>query len=518
MMAKKRNIWILQKIQLRSTRTNTAVSAIVGTVLLLLIAVGSMSVIYITILSDQGPGPRTYVDIVGTVEGNYLVLEHRGGESLPLDTEIKYSICGVEKSVIIGDVLDGYSKENGAWDLGESLFLPISYSIENIDSYNEADVIAIDKESNSIAFMGKIELHPMSDIGIEINVDPDTPIIETNVNVTVTVTCLGGDVGAADIEISCLLPHGLIHVSNTTTRGVYSNSSGVWYIDQLDIWESATLRITATVQRVEVRVFTQIAMILDGSGSIDSSDWGLMRTGLANAIEDSSIFPHDGSAELTVIQFGIYPNYCSVEIPPTIVNNTNFQSIANTIKSLSQGNGGTPMAAGIYLTSDTIEDSIHFDKNNRQIITLVTDGKPTYYSYEGEYFGRGDGTDPPDPEDLQTTEDARDYLVAHLNMTEDQDEFDALAVGGGPDIPWLNSSIVWPPPGYIWDDLVSETPPGPGWVSQIGSWNDFSQAVNEIFNIVFNSIKTSVEITKLKPSDPNTANDYISASIIPQDE
>jgi hypothetical protein len=85
-------------------------------------------------------------------------------------------------------------------------------------------------------------------------------------------------------------------------------------------------------------------------------------------------------------------------------------------------------------------------------------------------------------------------------------------------IPWLNSSIVWPPPGYIWDDLVSETPPGPGWVSQIGSWNDFSQAVNEIFNIVFNSIKTSVEITKLKPSDPNTANDYISASIIPQDE
>ena len=45
-------------------------------------------------------------------------------------------------------------------------------------------------------------------------------------------------------------------------------------------------------------------MVLDGSGSINEHDWDLMRNGLANAVENESVFPHDGSVELTVIQFG----------------------------------------------------------------------------------------------------------------------------------------------------------------------------------------------------------------------
>ena len=49
---------------------------------------------------------------------------------------------------------------------------------------------------------------------------------------------------------------------------------------------------------------TQLAMILDGSGSISSSDFNIMKEGLARSIENASIFPHDGNVELTVIQFG----------------------------------------------------------------------------------------------------------------------------------------------------------------------------------------------------------------------
>ena len=45
-------------------------------------------------------------------------------------------------------------------------------------------------------------------------------------------------------------------------------------------------------------------MILDGSGSIDPDDWDIMRTGLANAVYNASIFPHNGIVELTVIQIG----------------------------------------------------------------------------------------------------------------------------------------------------------------------------------------------------------------------
>ena len=83
----------------------------------------------------------------------------------------------------------------------------------------------------------------------------------------------------------------------------------------LEIGESVCLTITAIV--VLTSEPTQLAMILDGSGSISSSDWNLMREGLARSIENASIFPHDGNVELTVIQFGqtiaqtrIRTNYC----------------------------------------------------------------------------------------------------------------------------------------------------------------------------------------------------------------
>ena len=509
---------------MRDIKSDLCISSIIGTVLMLLIAVTTFSVIYFTVLSDEGPPHKIYVDIVGTVEGKNLILEHRGGDALDIDSEIEYSLAGEDKSILINDYLSVADKEDGKWNLGERIIIPFEYDIDKLDEYDEAELIAIDHESNSLAFLGNIELKPMSDIGVDIEVEPDSPVIEHDVTITISAECLSGDVGAIDIQIKCLLPDGLIHVSNSSSRGTYSNSTGIWYIDKLDIWETATLTITATVVPTEQREFTQIAMILDGSGSILSQNWTTMTTGLANAIEDPDIFPHDGTVELTVIQFGVYfgysPKYCRVEISPTIVTESNFLSIANTIRYLSQGKGGTPMAAGIFLASDTLENSTNYDKDNRQIITLVTDGEPTYWSEEGpdRYVGQSDSGLVCNEKDKTSTVNATNYLIENLELTEDQDEFNALAVGVGPDVGWLNSSIVWPKPGYIWDNSIQLTPPGSGWVSQIGSWSEFTNAVNQIFNIIFNTIRTPVEIIKLYPTDPNAANDQITAIIVPQDE
>jgi uncharacterized repeat protein (TIGR01451 family) len=324
----------------------------------------------------------------------------------------------------------------------------------------------------------------IADISVNVIVNNEYPELHEQIHYTITVENLGPD-NASNLTVIDTVPWALSYVSHTSSQGDYDSVSGIWNIGMLEYNSSAELTLVVTVEHaVRAEKFTQFALVLDGSGSISSADWDIMRTGLANAIEDSSIFPHDGSVELTVIQFGVYPNYCSVEIPPTIVKDDNYQSIANTIRSLSQGKGGTPMAAGIYLTSDAIENSANFNENNRQIINLVTDGEPTYYSYEGEYFGRGDGYYV-DAIDKQTTVSARNYLVRNLDMNEDQDEFDALAVGFGPDVAWLNSSIVWPSPGYIWDDSVDAAPPGPGWVSQIGSWVEFQSAIGSIFEGYF---------------------------------
>jgi len=500
---------------------NLAVSSIVGTVLLLLIAVSSFTLIYLNVLSDQGPAAKVYVDIVGTVEGKNVILEHRGGESLDLDTEIRVTIGGEEQRIIVGDNLDYADSANGQWDLGERVIIPFEYDIDDLDEYMEADVMAFEGITNSLAFMGKIELHPNSDIGIEISVEPDTPVIESDVTITVTATCLSGDVGAVNIEVQCLLPQGLIHVSNSSDQGGnYVNSTGIWTIPKLDIWETATLTIHATVTTVEEREYTQTAIVLDGSGSIDSADWNTMRTGLQNAIKNESVFPRDGSVELTVIQFGDYyvdDPHAKVELSPTVITESNYNTIANQMATLTQLGAATPMGCGLRLATDQLHDVGAFDNSDKQIVILVTDGAPncewipgTYYGIwrDPSWYGFGPGK--------TSALNARNYLLSTLEMDPEEDALNALAVLKGsdpPDLDWLNESMAWPQPGYF-------APPfnqGSGWVSSINNWEEFESAMNEIFNVIFNTIRTSVQITKLQPSDPNSSNDRITASILPQD-
>ena len=46
-----------------------------------------------------------------------------------------------------------------------------------------------------------------------------------------------------------------------------------------------------------------IGIVVDGSGSIDSSDWQLQREGFSTALRDPANMPLDGSVALTVVQF-----------------------------------------------------------------------------------------------------------------------------------------------------------------------------------------------------------------------
>jgi len=63
-------------------------------------------------------------------------------------------------------------------------------------------------------------------------------------------------------------------------------------------------------------VDTQLGMLIDGSGSISSSEWNIMIEGLASAIEDPS-FPKDGTVELTIVQFG--QRTSRLEVGPVVI-------------------------------------------------------------------------------------------------------------------------------------------------------------------------------------------------------
>jgi len=68
------------------------VTEVVGTVLLLGIAVSVFSSLYVVVLSYPSPSSISSANLVGTIEGSNIVIEHRGGEALSLDTEILIKI------------------------------------------------------------------------------------------------------------------------------------------------------------------------------------------------------------------------------------------------------------------------------------------------------------------------------------------------------------------------------------------------------------------------------------------
>jgi uncharacterized protein YegL len=488
---------------MQKKRINYAVSELLGAVILLAIVTSVMALVFFQLSSDKGPYKQAYVKLVGEIQGTNLIVEHQGGDPLSLDTSISISYGGKNYKFRIGDIVVD-DNHNGFWNLGERLIFPFTYDLKNLSKYDAINLTAVDKESNSIQFLGSIKFHPVVDLGLKVTVSNPNPIRYDYIYTNLTLTCHGGDInGSANVKIKYLIPYGLQYKNYTSEVGTYDNATGIWSIDQFTCGQSVTLSIRSQVISAGVREFTQFALILDGSGSISASDWTLMQTGLSTVLANSSLFPNDGSVELTTIQFGNpYPNKCKVEISPTIITTSNYLSKANYFKTMAQGRGGTPMAAGIYLTIDTIRNSINFNATKKQIILMVTDGKPTYWSDTDQYIGQGDGSTT-NSTMLRSTEDAKNYSVTHLELTQDKDAFDVFAIGTAPDIPWLNNSIVWPQPGYI-------APPfnktGQGWVSQVSTWQQFSERISQIFKILFKSIPIKAEIISSFTMDPNSKN------------
>jgi uncharacterized repeat protein (TIGR01451 family) len=496
--------------------SNEMVSEILGTVLLIGIVVAIFSTMYVSVVSHPNPEPSSYAHLVATIEGNNIIIEHRGGDALSLNTKLQITIGNKITNLTIGEksYLDNESKKDKLWNLGERVVFPFEYNL----SYCEAQISAVDRNSNSLIMMGSLDITPESDVGLKVTVDNEFPKILDYVTFTITVTNYRGDLDYTGVIVQYILPKGLTYKSSYSTQGTYDKSTGNWNVGELEVCKSGTLTITAEV----IGEPSQLAILLDGSGSISDSSWKIMRNGLANAINDPNIFPHSGAVELTIIQYGVQnpknkDEYCAkLEVGPEIVTKNNYQYIVNQIYRINQGKGLTPMAAGIYLAGDTFASSKNFggyNSDNRQIINIVTDGNPTVASGPGELCGKFDN-DSYFEKGKKSAKEARDYLLSTLTMTEDQDEIDAVAVetcGEVPiDIEWLKDEIAWPQPGY-----TSWYPEGPGWVHHVKSWQEFVDSIEEQFKLLFrNTITSNMKITFTTLRDPNEENNQVSITIM----
>jgi len=500
-------------MKIRNILKNDAVTEVVGTILLLGIAMSLFSVVSVFVLSYQTSPAAPSVNIVGAIEGTNIILDHRGGEPLELETKIIIEIDDQTQFFRVEDFLSTEFKKDGKWNIGERILYPFNCDINN----QVAKVRISDIDSNSLVMMGTIKLDLVSDLSVTMSVSNNNPYINEIITFTITVTNNRGNINATDTRIEFLLPPAsLEYQSNTTTDGFYNYNTGVWNIDKISVGQSKVLTVDAKVIGAgSTDCFTQMMMILDGSGSINGNDWTLCKNGLASAIQNPSYFPHDGSVELTVLQFGRSNNNqpnAQIEIGPIVIDDTNFATVASDINAISQMGGYTPMACGIALGADTLASSPNF-ATSRHVINLVTDGKPNaiYNLSHGDYKMESWGSTAQHYINGKASADeAREYLVNILDNSED--ELDAEGVGNGPEIDWLKENIVWPG-NYTWD---GDQPEGPGWVRHVASYEEFANTIHEKFELLFNSIFTTVKVLDTLYIDPNQDNNAISIIITPQ--
>ena len=502
-------------LKLRNKRANLAVSEIIGTLIILGIVTSSFSVVFFSFNSNTNPVPTPIVDLAGMIEDNQIILSHRGGEPLDLNTDLVLDIGGQKKSFKVGDFLDDKSKEDGVWSLGENIVYPLNYDFD-YSIYPQVGLNIIDENSNSIVLMGTTDISPVCDIGIDLSVNKSNPRENENVLFTVKVTNYA-NINASGIIINVTLPDVVSYISSEASQGTYTNSNGLWNVQPIMVASYATLNITAKLSSSAYHQKTQFVVILDGSGSIDSASWKLACDGLINNICDESLFPRDGTVELTIVQVGVDLVCARAEIGPVVVNSSNINTIKDQIIELKnkQGKGWTPIAAGFYLANYIITNSTNFggfNTNNRQVILLVSDGNSDVKVNQGYFYG--------EKVDIKHGEiyakNARDYLIHHVKMTEDKDEIEVISVN--PRIgqlpinkEFLCEDIVWPQPCYdstpTSDYNDTWPPPGPGWYRFVQSWQEFSNTLNETFSVIFNNILVKAYIASSAFSDPKIVND-----------
>ena len=130
---------------------------------------------YNTILSIPAPDSPTIVEISGKFFENQIILTHRGGESLGINSEIFLTVGGNLKNLFVGDYLDDKSKEDGFWNLGEEFVYPVLYDFD-YSIYPDVGIVAFDQNSNSVVFMGEgVRLYPVGDLSVVITVDNRFP-------------------------------------------------------------------------------------------------------------------------------------------------------------------------------------------------------------------------------------------------------------------------------------------------------------------------------------------------------
>lgn len=132
---------------------SSAVSEILGTVLLLGISVTLFSVVYFSILTVPNTPPIPSANIICSIADGEFVFSHIGGSELSDETKILLTIPGdtTNATIIAKDYMNATEKADGKWGVGEKVRYTYSSFVGR-----EVDYSIVDIGSNGIVVIGFI--------------------------------------------------------------------------------------------------------------------------------------------------------------------------------------------------------------------------------------------------------------------------------------------------------------------------------------------------------------------------
>jgi Zn-dependent protease len=219
-------------------------------------------------------------------------------------------------------------------------------------------------------------------------------------------------------------------------------------------------------------VKTQICLVVDGSGSISSSQWKIITQAVSVAINET--IPHDGSVELSIVQFGYSAtdDYAKVELQPTVIDGTNYGTVAAQVSEIPKSNGNTPTAHGLYLGWSELKNSPNFGANVKQVINLATDGVPNSRNNNATT----------DLDESGGSTNAKDDVVAVVNtaVAEGLDELDVEGISMTQnDISWLKNWTVRPLPGIVAPPFTKA-----GWIRAVADPEEFASTIGQKMQVI----------------------------------
>jgi hypothetical protein len=143
-------------------KNEDAVSSVLGTILLLIIAIGLFSILFTVVngLEPINKGPSSH--ILAYSKDNQIIIEHFGGESIDIRSKLFIVRNNIELSEEIGDFMDENSKVDGYWNIGEQIIYNLTRNRYNMyfeRSFNSNDICfsILDYFENNIIVIGNIK-------------------------------------------------------------------------------------------------------------------------------------------------------------------------------------------------------------------------------------------------------------------------------------------------------------------------------------------------------------------------